>query len=437
MDPKSALAGLCTALAVHVLIGGGAISPASAETKELTIGYMKHPIQDASIDIMERHAKEQGIAINRVPLSYTVYLERVTTSLTSGSSQYDIIWHNDDWGPIWARWLEPTNDIPGMAVVDKSRVDIAFLDAERQPTVVPMVHTIGVFYYRKDLVTDADVPKTWDDMVRVGQKLQKESRIKWGFVGGMVMNYTWPTWLWSLWSNNCDMFAPVYGRTKSELETTGFKPLLGEPCARETVEFWWDNINKSKISPAAMPSYKVDDANAIFMAGDAAFTVADSTFYGQYNDPAKSKVAGKVGIANFPIGPRRSTPIAWNSIWGWAIPKGVPEERKTLARAVLNAMLLDEDGNVALFERTGGPPPNTKVWDRLAARNDVFRMIKRSVFDLPPENIVHGTWYYEQWPAVHKAFAETLIKAVIGSREDIGRVLAEGGELLHRTAVSK
>ena len=52
-----------------------------------------------------------------------------------------------------------------------------------------------------------------------------------------------------------------------------------------------------------MPAYDRNEANAIFMAGDAAFTVADSLWWGTFNDPAKSKIAGKVAAARFPLGP--------------------------------------------------------------------------------------------------------------------------------------
>src|SRR5262249_61191738 len=36
---------------------------------------------------------------------------------------------------------------------------------------------------------------------------------------------------------------------------------------------------------------------AIFMAGHAAFTLVDSTHFGEFNDPKRSKIVGKVGMA--------------------------------------------------------------------------------------------------------------------------------------------
>ena len=51
-----------------------------------------------------------------------------------------------------------------------------------------------------------------------------------------------------------------------------------------------------------MPAYDRNEANSIFMSGDAAFTVADPLWWGTFNDPAKVKVVGKVSAARFPLG---------------------------------------------------------------------------------------------------------------------------------------
>ena len=226
-----------------------------------------------------------------------------------------------------------------------------------------MVHTLVSFFYRTDLVKESELPKTWDDMVKISQRLQKEGKVKYGFVGGMSMNNTWFTWLWLMWTNNCDVLQPVFNRDNKVLAQNGYKPLLDQPCMQQSAEFWWDAINTYKISPRGMPAYDRNEANAVFMAGDAVFTAADSTFHGLFNDPAKSKIAGKVNIAHFPLGPNRKPGdyFVLNDIWGWAIPKALPEERKKLAKQMLSAYLADEEGQIQMWNKTGGPPPNIDV----------------------------------------------------------------------------
>ena len=102
------LAGAVTAI---VLALGVATAPSSAQEKEIKVGYMKNPIQDASLDIMEKWAKANNVKLTRIPMAYSVFMEKVTATLTSGADQFDMIWHNDDWGQLWKKWLEPTDDV--------------------------------------------------------------------------------------------------------------------------------------------------------------------------------------------------------------------------------------------------------------------------------------------------------------------------------------
>jgi len=410
-----------------------ASSGASAQQKELRIGYQPNPIQEASIAMMEKWGAKNGVKIIKVPNSYGVYVEKMTAFLTSGSDQYDVIWHNDDWGQLWAHLLEPMNDVAGLKYVDPWGVDpIIFNNSQGQTTVVPMGHTFGVFYYRTDLVKESEVPNTWAELVSVSKKLQADGKVKFGYVGGMSMNNTWFSWFWSMWTDNCDVLLPAYERANAVLAKNGWKSALNEPCMRQVAEFWWDAINTHKISPRGMPSYDRNEANAVFMAGDAAFTVGDSVYWATFNDPAKSRVAGKINIAYFPLGPNRRDHMAWNDIWGWAIPKSIPADRKKFAKQMLSDMMQDEAGQIALWKATGAPPPNKSLWDKIAKDDPFMRQLKKVSLDVP--NKVRGAYYFEKWPGVHKAFSDAAIKAVTGKREDIPKALAEGAPLVTNAA---
>lgn len=424
------LAKLATAATIGLMVTAGA---ATAQVKELRIGYQPNAIQDASLAMFETWGAKNGVKIVKVPNSYGVYVEKMTSSLTSNSDQYDVIWHNDDWGQTWAHLLEPTDDIDALKFATKWGMDpVVFANADGKNTVVPMGHTFGVLFYRSDLVQPNQVPKTRADLVTLSKKLQAENKVKFGYVGGMSMNNTWFTFFWSMWGNNCDVLAPSYERDNKKLAANGWKTNLTEPCMRESVEYWWDAINTHKISPRGMPAYDRNESNAVFMAGDAAFTVADSLHWGAFNDPTKSKIAGKVAAAAFPLGPDRTQPFAWDDLWGWAIPKSIPAERKKLAKEMLQAMMLDEEGQTKLWKATGAPPPNTTFWPKIAASDPFMKLLKDNVLDSPDK--VRGAYYFPQWPAVHKAFSDTVVKAVTGKREDIGKVLADGAPTVTKAA---
>jgi ABC-type glycerol-3-phosphate transport system substrate-binding protein len=423
----------------HVLSGLAAIglaaglsATAQAQT-ELKVGYMKHPIQDASLDMMDKWAKANNVKLTRVPMAYNIFMEKVTATLTSGNDQFDLIWHNDDWGPLWAKWLEPTDDVKGLENMSKWPLD-AFWSEEKKLTVVPMAYTVGTFFYRSDLIKPNEVPKTWAELVSTSQRLQKEGKVKWGYVGGMSFNNTWFSFWWTMWANNCDIFHPLFERDAAKLKAGGFKPAIADPCHKQVVEFWWDALKTHKISPEAMTSYGRNEANAIFMAGDAAFTLVDSTHYGEFSDPNKSKIVGKIGMAPFPVGPNAKVPTAWHEIWGWGVPKGSPAAKKALTKQMLGAMMLDEEGQMEMWKKTGGPPPSNKAWEKISAADPVFKELKNAVFDQKP--VAHSAYYFAEWPAVHKVYSDTVIKALTGKREDIQKTLEEGAPLLSRAAMN-
>jgi ABC-type glycerol-3-phosphate transport system substrate-binding protein len=413
---------------------GGLLAGTAWAQSTLTVGYMKHPIQEANLAMMEAWAGKNGVKLTKVPMAYDVFNQKVLSSISTAGAQFDLVWHNDDWGQVWEPWVTPTDDVAGMDQVAKSPLE-AFVNRDGKVTVVPMVHTVGTFFYRTDLLSEAEVPKTLADIVTVSKRLQADGKVKWGYVGGMKMNHTWFSLWWSTWANQCDIFLPIYERDNKKLTEAGWKPAIAEPCHREVVEYWWDAINTHKISPPGMTAYGRDEANAIFMAGEAAFTLVDSTHFADFNNPQKSKIAGKVGMARFPLGPRRQEPMAWNEIWGWAIPKDVPEERKKVAKAMLGAMLTDLEGQVRQWEQTGGPPPNVKAWALIADKDPVFKKLKEVVFDVTPPT--HAAYYFPAWPAVHKAYSDTAIKALTGKREDIPKVLEEGIRTVHAAATGR
>jgi len=419
--------------ATSLALAMAGMGSAGAQQKELRIAYQPNPIQEASIDMMIKWGKANDVKIVKVPNSYGVYVEKMTASLTSGSDQYDVIWNNDDWGQLWAHMLEPVDDVQGLELADTWGIDpIIFDNAEGKPTTVPLAHASAVLFYRSDLVKEDEVPRTWEELVAVSKKLQSEGKVKYGYVGGMAMNSTWFSWFWSMWGNDCDVLLPALERDNAVLAKNGWKSGMDQPCMRQVVEFWWDAINKDKIVPSGMPAYGRNEANALFTSGDAAFTVADSVYWADFNDASKSKVSGKIDISYLPIGPNRSEPFAWNDIWGWSIPKSIPAERKALAKKMLSDMMRDDEGQVALWEKTGAPPPNKELWDRIAQTDTLMQKMKKYVLDVPTK--VHAAYYFPEWPAVHKAYSDAMIKAVTGSRDDIPKALAEGAANVHKAA---
>ena len=57
-----------------------------------------------------------------------------------------------------------------------------------------------------------------------------------------------------------------------------------------------------------------------------------------------------------------------------------------------------------------------------------MRQLKKVSLDVPGK--VRGAYYFEKWPAVHKAFSDAVIKAVTGKRGNIAKALTAGAPLV-------
>jgi hypothetical protein len=65
----------------------------------------------------------------------------------------------------------------------------------------------------------------------------------------------------------------------------------------------------------------------------------------------------------------------------------------------------------------------------------VFAKLKAVVFDVKDQ--VLSAYYFPNWPAVQKAYADISTEALSGKREDIPAVLERGMKTLHDAAVQQ
>jgi ABC-type glycerol-3-phosphate transport system substrate-binding protein len=271
---------------------------------------------------------------------------------------------------------------------------------------------------------------TWAQFIERVMKLQRDGKVKWGFVGGMKYPHTWFTWLWSAWSNNADIYLPKWERDNKVLADNGWKSGLRDREWRETAEFWWDNIYTRKICPPGLPGYTRTDADAIFMAGEAAAVAQDTTLFGDYTDRSKSKIFDRVGFAGFPIGPSADKRFAWQAPWGFAIPKNADPRKKEVAKEALLWLLTDEESQARIWSETGGLPANTDVVRALEQSDPIFRRVKAATIGAPRR--VLPAYYFPQWPEAHSVLSDGLGRLITSRREDIPRILAETADRLER-----
>jgi len=406
--------------------------------KTITIAYMEHPVHKSSVKQMRRWAVKNDVELVEHPMSYEIYMQKITQMFKAKSDDYDLIWHNDDWGQLWCAYMANHDAVTKKdpKLMKRFLLDDIWTckldDGKIHDTAVPFVLTGGILYYRKDLIKEDEVPKTWKEFKDLSVKLVKEGKVKYGYVGSMKYPHTWFSLLWSMWANDCDILIPKYSRNNEKLAENRWTTMFNDKCMREHVEFWWESINELKIMPPDMAGYTRKEANAIFMAGKAAMTGADNVFYNTLNDPKVSKASGKLGFARWPKGPSQEGPTTmWYASWAWAVPKFISDERKDLALRLLDWYLNDVEAQKAIWKEAGGFPPNLKVQAMLEAEDPIYKDMATVLTKSPRE--VTPAYYFKAWPKLHSMFSSASIKAVTAkNRDDIPKILKNAANEIHR-----
>ncbi|WP_413988629.1 ABC transporter substrate-binding protein [Labrys okinawensis] len=202
----------------------------------------------------------------------------------------DVVWIAEFAGAGWAMALDEyfnpsvqSQYFPGL---------IAACTYNSKLTALPWFVDSGMLYYRKDLLDGAGAkpPETWDDLVTIAQGIQKSGKADFGY----------------LWQGKqaevlvCDLVEAIASNGGSILTSDGKKGALNDDKAVAAVQFLYDTINKSKISPSDVLSWDEEPSRQPFTAGRAAFLRNWSYVYGIAQDKSASSVVDKVGVVPLP-----------------------------------------------------------------------------------------------------------------------------------------
>ena len=127
---------------------------------------------------------------------------------------------------------------------------------------VPFQRSTPVMYYNKDVFAEAGLdpekpPLTWDELVNAAQKVTKregDRTARWGLE-------------LPLEAFNWFYYALAYANGSETLSADGTKVLWDQPKNLEALQFWYDLVNKYKVTPAYTPW---SDGPQEFVAGKTA-----------------------------------------------------------------------------------------------------------------------------------------------------------------------
>ena len=131
--------------------------PAAAQGKtSLIVAYMPHPILNSQIDWMRKGAAQIGVEMDAPAIAYVDYVQAMTAQFLGPRNRYQVIWNNDDWGQLFGPFLDPLDEVKQTWAEDRAWM----MRWQGKPTAAPAVLTAGVAFYRKDLISESELPRT-------------------------------------------------------------------------------------------------------------------------------------------------------------------------------------------------------------------------------------------------------------------------------------
>jgi multiple sugar transport system substrate-binding protein len=217
---------------------------------------------------------------------------------------------------------------------------------------VPVFIDTGLLYYRKDLLEKYAIapPQTWDQMVQAAKTIlgREQDRQLVGF-SGQFKQYEGLV---------CNMMEYILSNGGALWDEKRMISALDQPAALEAVRFVRDHI-VGEISGRGMLAYEEPESLALFTQGRAIFHRNWPYAWAIANDPASSKVAGRVGMSPLP-GFAVGTGAA--ALGGWQLGISRYSRNPDLAWRFV-AFMTGPDVQKRIALATGRAPTRTALYD--------------------------------------------------------------------------
>ena len=260
-------------------------------------------------DLLTKYHKEfedlTGITVASESIPEQQQRQKAVIEFNSGNTSFDVIefaYHVQKRLFGKSNWLVDVRPL----VADKSLLDPAFdfanfssggMNWATQPDgridSVPFNIDPWVLYYNKELFDAKSVayPRNFAEIVDAAAKLNDPSKGVSGFVGRGLKNANVPVW---------SSFLLGYGG--SFIDRNG-KLMTDTPEAIEAAKMYQTLL--AKYGPQGVAGFNWNESQSLFSQGRAAMWLDGIGFAQPLEDPAKSRIVGKVGYGVMPPGPKQ------------------------------------------------------------------------------------------------------------------------------------
>lgn len=319
--------------------------------------------------IGEFEASHSGVEIVREvgPHSSTEFHDLVTQKLRNRDPQMDVFFMDVVWPAEFAAagWALPLDEFfSAERRKDFLRAPIEADSYNGRIYGVPVFVDAGMLYFRKDLLEKYHLapPRTWPELVRQAKLILTREGDP--YLTGYSAQFKQYEGL------ICNMMEFILSNGATLWDEPTLRGTLHLAAAKEAVRFVRDQI-VGAISHRGVLAYQEPESLAMFTQGKAVFHRNWPYAWENANDPARSKVAGKVGVLPLPAFPGRKSAA---TLGGWQLGISRFSRKTRLAWRFVDFMASSEtQKRIALY--TGRAPARKALYrdSDILKKNPQFR----------------------------------------------------------------
>jgi len=421
---------LTISLALVLLVGLSSCAPNPQPLKkQLTLAVVSGVEGDALQQAARDYEAQKGVHIEIATFPYTNLFEKELIDLKARTGAYDLIMLDDPWFPRFANEQLLTELTPLLEKRGQSGPDSDFVDTSvalcRHPYqsgplyALPYVGNSQLFFYRKDLFEKYSLkaPETWNDVLAAAKTIHEQETT--GANGDRIHGY-----VMRAAQGNAAVadFMPIFWAFGGEMFGPDGKPAVNSPEGIAALEFM---IELGKYSPAGYASFNADEVGAHLLQGTAAMSINWPAWISSFNDPAKSKVIGKMEFTTLPGAQKPGQA----EIGNWLI--AIPRDSQNAEDAIDFLLWATSAEQMKRSAQRGNPPTRKSLFRdaELVAKNPAYPAQLRSLESSRPRP---RTPY---WTEIENAFGIFLSKANSGTlspAEAMNQANAEIEKILQR-----
>ncbi|WP_441234580.1 extracellular solute-binding protein [Bradyrhizobium sp. 930_D9_N1_4] len=306
-------------------------------------------------DNLQKNLKEftdlTGIQVEAEQIPEQQQRQKVVIEFTSGRPSFDVVhlsYHVQKRQFEKAGWLadltpymkDPNLTAPDLVESDFSAAGLQYARNDKgQMLSLPWSVDYFILYYNKELFAKKGValPKTLDEMVVAAEKLTDPKEGIYGFVGRGLRNANM-----AMWSNFFLNYGGEFLDAKGNILTDG-------PEAIAATKMYQTLLTKS--APPGVVGFNWMESMASFTQGRSAMWIDGVGWAPPLEDPAASRIVGKVGYTVVPAGPKGQ----YSSTYGDGIGVAAASKNKEAAYLLCQWAVSKQQG-ARLLQAGGGVP---------------------------------------------------------------------------------